>query len=274
MAPGSRRRAAEEQEDIAGKYRVAAIAHAVGLLKQFTRQAPPLSADALSRSTGLSPALTRRTLHTLQRHGFIGPLVPASGNYQLGMAWLWLADAKRRQFDIRQVAIPTMRRMRDAVNETVIISIAVDGRWVSMDYIESRQQIRRITQRGSEAPLHCGATGWALLAGFTPEQLADYLRSLPAGDDAGGAESAWLAAEIDMVRRQGYAVAQRETTADTAAVAAAVRDHHGSVVAALTISCPEDRLTPELREACVAQVVSGAREVSRLLGYDDQPVAG
>jgi DNA-binding IclR family transcriptional regulator len=69
------------------------------------------------------------------------------------------------------------------------------------------------------------------------------------------------------VRRFGHAVAFREITTDTAAVSAPIRDNTGEVVAALTISCPEDRFTRELKQACIKHVTKGARELSQDLGH-------
>src|SRR5262249_18718356 len=80
-----------------------------------------------------------------------------------------------------------------------------------------------------------------------------------------------LLEEIDHVRRHGYAVAFREITSDTAAVSAPIRDHTGDVVAALTISCPEDRFTRALKQACIDHATKAADTLSQALGYRAVP---
>lgn len=256
------------------RYSVEAVARAAQLLRQFSRVAPNHTTDELAQSTGLSPKLVQRTMSTLQRHGLVRTthsLDEGSGQerHRLGLRWLQLADVRRRQVDIRLLALPTMRTIRDAVNETVILSIRVGHRRVNLDYVESTQLIRRLTQLGFEVPLHVGATGRALLSGLSSEEFEQYVRSTPLAilaTDTRIAEDR-LREEVAHVRRAGYAVAFREITSDTAAVSAPVRDHTGDVVAALTISCPEDRFTSKLKQACIREITHAAESVSRALGY-------
>jgi DNA-binding IclR family transcriptional regulator len=51
------------------------------------------------------------------------------------------------------------------------------------------------------------------------------------------------------------------------AVAAPVRDRFGMVVAAVSVSGPSYRLTPERMDEVVPTLVAGAAEISRRMGY-------
>jgi DNA-binding IclR family transcriptional regulator len=254
----------------ATRYRVEAVSRAVRLLRAFTTAAPDHAADELAKTIKLSPVLTTRTLFTLAQHGLVRKAAEGGERYQLGLAWLQLADIRRRQVDVRLIALPVMRRIRDAVNETVILAIRAGHRRVNIDYVESTQQIRRLTQPGFEAPLHIGATGRALLSGLSEGELDTYLAAGPLVGFASPqpVPKARLREQVESARRDGYAVAFREITTDTAAVAAPIRDHTGGVVAALTISCPEDRFSRQLRDTCIRHIMQGAGELSHALGYD------
>lgn len=255
------------------RYSVEAVARAAQLLRQFSRIAPRHTTAELAQLSGLSPGLVQRTMHTLQRHGLIRTVVGGvpdhDDRHELGLRWLQLADIRRRQVDIRLLALPVMRSIRDAVNETVILSIRVGHRRVNIDYVESTQPIRRLTQLGFEVPLHIGATGRVLLSGLSPEEFEQYVRSNSLAilaTDTTIAE-ARLREEVEHVHRAGFAVAFREITSDTAAVAAPIRDHTGDVVAAVTVSCPEDRFTSKLKQACIREIAHAAESVSRALGH-------
>lgn len=252
----------------ATRYRVEAVTRAVHLLRAFTGAEPVHAADQLGKAGKLSSALTKRTLFTLAQHGLVRKA--DDDRYELGLAWLQLADIRRRQVDVRLIALPIMRRIRDAVNETVILAIRAGNRRVNIDYVESTQQIRRLTQPGFEAPLHIGATGRALLSGLSGQELDAYLAAVPLVGIANPqpVPKAQLVEQVEAARRDGYAVAFREITSDTAAVASPIRDHTGTVVAALTISCPEDRFTRQLRDTCIHHIMQGADELSHALGYD------
>lgn len=250
-------------------YRIEAIARAVHLLRQFSRTTPRRSIGELSRALDTSASLTRRMLLTLEEHRLVRRVDEAADTYELGLAWLHVGDARRRQVDMRQLALPVMRRMRDAINETVILSVRVGYRRVNVDYVESTQALRRLTQLGFEAPLHIGAAGRALMIGLSTEQIDDYCRRVPLvgfkGDVA--IDKAVLLRELNRSRAQGFVTSFREITSDTAAVAAPVYDHTRAVVAALTFSFPDDRFTPQSRQACIAQVTQGAEELSLALGF-------
>lgn len=258
----SRRRAA--------RYRIDAIAKAVRLLQEFSRASPRRSLEELTKTLRASRSLTERMLLTLQAHGLVRQSDDGSGRYELGLAWLHLADVRRRQVGMRQLALPVMRQLRDALNETVILAIRAGSRRVNIDYVESTQVIRRTSQAGFEAPLHIGAAGRALMSGLSDDELKEYFRSVPLvgfNSKAPISEST-VVDQLDRLRGHGFAVSLREITPDTAAVSAPIHDHVGGVVAALTISCPVDRFTPALERACILQVTRGAAEVSRALGFN------
>ncbi|MCC6887799.1 MAG: IclR family transcriptional regulator [Hyphomicrobiales bacterium] len=256
------------------RYSVEAVARAAQLLRQFSRVAPYHTAGELAQSTGVSAKLVQRTMDTLRRHGLVRTSHNvddggAQEHYRLGLRWLQLADVRRRQVDIRLLALPAMRSIRDAINETVILSIRTGHRRVNLDYVESTQPIRRLTQLGFEVPLHVGATGRALLSGLSSEEFEQYVKTNSLAilaTDTRIAEDR-LRDEVAHVRRAGYAVAFREITSDTAAVSAPVWDHTGDVVAAMTISCPEDRFSSKLKQACIREITHAAESVSRALGY-------
>ena len=42
----------------------------------------------------------------------------------------------------------------------------------------------------------------------------------------------------------------------------------GEIVATMTISMPEDRLSPQSRKRCIREVMKGAGEISLALGFD------
>ena len=250
------------------RYRVEAVTRAVRLLKALQHE-PSLTTAALAEAAEATPAFAQVAMETLAKQGLARAGGPDGQGWDIGLAWLRLADARSRQIDLRELALPIMRRMRDGVDETVILGVRRGARRVNIDYVESTQAIRRVTQHGHEAPLHVGAAGRALLCGMTLDEIGEYF----AGVSSGAGRHAKLfdiekfIAELADVRRKGYADVNGELSLDSWAVSAPVRDHTGAVVASLTISAPSDRFTPGLEAACVANVLEGAGDLSLLLGH-------
>ena len=260
---------APQREEGDQRYRVEAVTRAVRLLKTLQQNAA-MDTAALAKAADAPPAFTQLALETIAKQGLARRSSGEGGEgWELGLAWLQLAAARSRQIDLRELALPVMRRMRDAVDETVILGVRRGGRRVNVDYVESTQAIRRVTQHGHESPLHVGAAGRALLCGLTHEEIGDYFVSAAsgAGRNARLLDVERFIAQVEAVRAKGYAEARGELSDDSCAIAAPVRDHTGAVIAALTISCPSDRFTPELEAACIANAREGGAELSRLLGY-------
>src|SRR3546814_5913498 len=72
-----------------------------------------------------------------------------------------------------------MRELRDAVDETVVLSIRSGDFRVHIDLVESVQPMRRTTDLGVGAPLYSGAASKVLLAGMEDGAIDDYLRRTP-----------------------------------------------------------------------------------------------
>ena len=257
----------DEAVDSGGqRYRVEAVSRTAQLLSVL-RQAPSGSIGALALAAETPATFTETALLTLRRHGLVRLL--EDGSWALGLAWLRLADVKRRQIDLREIASPVMRRLRDDVDETVILAIRRGDRRVNIDYVESTQAIRRITQFGFEAALHVGASGRVLLTSLSRDELGEYFANLATsmGRAAKLTDIERYMEEVAQVRRDGYFLARGEITPDTVSISAPVRDHTGFVIAALTISMPADRANPALDRRCIEIVQSGAADLSRSLGF-------
>ena len=247
------------------RYRVEAVTRAVRLLREMRENGAQATA-ALAEATDTPPAFAAQALETLARHGLVRPL---GTDWGLGLRWLKIADSRRRQTDLRELALPIMRRIRNEVDETVILCVRRGLRRINIDYVESTQAIRRVTQHGFEVPLHVGAAGRALLSRTSPDELGEYFAQATTSAARGAKllDIAHYAQELEEVRERGFATVNGEMTRDTVAVSAPVRDHTGAVVAALTISAPSDRVTPESQEACTKAVIRAGQELSQLLGF-------
>jgi DNA-binding IclR family transcriptional regulator len=246
------------------RYAVEAVTRAARVLALFDRARPRQTLAELADRSGVPRLTLRGILDTLVAHDLL--LEDGDGFYRLGYAWLRYADVRRNQLDIRGSAVPIMRAIREAVNETVILSLRAGDRRVHLDYVESTQPIRRITQPGHEGPVHVGAAGMVLMSGMSEAELAAYHARNPDVDGPGGGWPAILEG-IAAARRDGYSIVAGKVNVHTAAVAAPVRDYSGAIIATLTISCPTDRFTDDLAARCVPLVRDGAAKLSRALGF-------
>lgn len=194
---------------------------------------------------------------------------PEAGKYSLGFELLRLADIRRRQNNVHDVALPIMREIRNAVNETVILSVR-SGDWrVHIDFVEGLHAMRRMADLGVQAPLYVGAASKMLLAGMDDVEVGAYLArtKLVSFQDTTITDIPMLWREIGAIRKRGYSESRGELFSGGGALAAAIKDFSGKTVGVIDILTPVHRYTSEHRDLCIQVLLDGVRRASERLGY-------
>ncbi len=250
------------------QYRVQAVDRAIDCLEAFTEDEPELTLAQLAGHCRLSKPTAFRLLATLRARGLVSQH-PVTGRYSLGAGILSLAAVRARQGGLLDRALPVVRRIRDAVNETTSLSVRVGDFRVHLYQLESLHAFRRTTEMGDRSPLYAGASNKLLLAAMSDEEIAAYLERTPlvrfTPSTITSPDALWQ--EIRAILQRGFAESRGERHVGGNAVAAPVRDASGAVTAALYISIPDSRYTRELRARCIALVMEGAADLSAESGY-------
>ena len=76
-----------------------------------------------------------------------------------------------------------------------------------------------------------------------------------------------LRAELHEIRGRGYEVDREERRRDVVCVAAPIRDHSGSVVAALSLSGRKATMAPERCQQLVPRLLEKANRISFRMGF-------
>jgi DNA-binding IclR family transcriptional regulator len=212
--------------------------------------ATPRSLSELVTETALPRATAYRLAAALEAHRLVAR--DADGRFILGPRVSELAAA--RPDPLVAATGGVLAWVRDECEESAQL-YRRDGRErVCLATAERAHGLRTTVPVGSRLPLTAGSGAQVLCAWADDELLADVLP-----------EAVFSERTLAEVRRRGWAqsVAQRE--AGVASVSAPVRDAAGTVVAALSISGPIERLgrAPGPRYSPV--LVSGARQITAAL---------
>lgn len=241
---------------------------ALRILEAFPRDRLDTSLTELSELIGIHPSIVFRILRTCVARGFISK-DPVTRRYSLGRRLLELGLSAVGHVDLRQQALPVMRRFSAATGETVLLLVHRDGRALCVERVESRiARLRATAEVGLRLALHAGA-GTKLLLAFRPdEEIEKHLRRpLPRLTPNTITDAEQLRAKLAELRAQGYAVSYAEAVLGLAAVAAPIKDHTGDVVAALSVMGPEVRFGLDRVKVLVRLALKAAREISTHLGY-------
>ncbi|MFC4785514.1 IclR family transcriptional regulator [Nocardioides sp. MAHUQ-72] len=232
------------------------------VLLLFARSDDPLGVSKIARSLSLSKAVVHRILQSLASRSLV-QLVPGDSTYVLGPAAAGLAARAWSQLDVRSVASPVLRRLRDSTRETTTLSVLVGNQRIYLDQYESPQEVKMVVEIGPRFPLHSGASSRAILA-FLPQPFIDeavrQLSALKPDLDV----DAYLAA-LEKVRTRGYAVSLNERNTGAASIAAPFFDAAGNVLGSVSSSGPVFRYAEEADEQQARLVVEAAHAITARL---------
>ena len=246
---------------------VQSIDRAVLILRCFDSRHPELGISELSRLTGLSTSTVHRLLTSLVENELVRPT--AHRRYSLGPLIARLGRSGGLPTDLRKVALPVARQLRDEVDETVgIHELLPNGRRAVVEQVESRQELRRsYTEFGVPIPLPHGAPGKAMLAHLPAERREWWLaRPIDPATPSTIADPEALRQQLHEIRVQGWAYSDAERTTGIRAVAAPVFDHTGGVAGALGLSVPTVRMRPQRVQELGRRIKDAAWQVSQRLG--------
>lgn len=244
-----------------------AAARVADVLLLFTDGPESLGVSAIARQLGLSKAVVHRILRTLTDRGLLAA-DPVSRGYRLGPASAALGARALRESKLRTVAMPVLRELQRATDETTTISARVpDGR-VYLDQVESAQEIKMTVEVGRRFPLHAASSSTCILAFLPPhEQEAVLAGELAAMTSRTVTDVDALRARLAEVRAVGYAHSIGERQSGAASVAAPVFGFDGTVIGAISVCGPADRVDDAARERFAPLLCDAADRVSRALGW-------
>jgi IclR family KDG regulon transcriptional repressor len=232
----------------------------IRILSEFVNT-PRMTVSELARRTSVSRSTASRLAAALAEKGFLAR-DPNSLEYGLGLRLWELGSLVPQRLDYMDLARQAMDFLSDATGETIHLS-TLDGRDVIyLGKVDGTHAIVAYTRIGGRAPAYAVASGRALLAAHPPELVANLYpeilvgytpRTITQRDD--------LLDALARERAMGYSVNVGEYREDVGGVAAAITSPDGPI-AALGVTCPTSRLSPEQRHE-YARLVREAALIAR-----------
>src|SRR5262245_63494823 len=221
----------------------------------------------LAERAGLSSSTTHRLLTTLEQKRFVH-FDREANLWHVGVQCFAVGAAFGRRRNIATLALPVMRRLRDATGESVNLGVADQGDVVFLAQVESRELMRAMGKPGGRMPLACTAMGQAILAAMSDQEVSDYVRQygLPRRTPSSIARATGLHEALVEARRAGYAVDHEENAVGLRCVAAVLHDEYGRPFAAVSIAGPTVRVTLAKLPELSGHVLAAAREITTAIG--------
>ncbi len=254
------------------KIPVPTIERAFLILEALSEAESGSGISQLSKELGLAKSTTFNILTSLTQLGYCYKST-ADGKFHLSLKLYSLGSAAAERMDLRRIAASILRDLADRTGETINLGTIQGDEAVYIDCLPSSHPVTVVTWPGQRLPLHSTALGKALLA-WRP---VDEAQMILAGSDLKAFTPATVTSipqilrELGRVREDGYALDNEEDALGMCCIGAPVFDQSGRAVAAISLTAPVQRLPEGDFGRAGGQVIEGARQISRRLGY--MPVA-
>ncbi|MFI2509942.1 IclR family transcriptional regulator [Streptomyces sp. NPDC018972] len=245
---------------------VQSVDRAVSVLEILARHGEA-GVTEIAGELGVHKSTAFRLLGVLENRGLVTQ-TKDRGKYHLGAGVLRLAGAAAVRLDISQEGIPVCRELADELGETVNIAVLDDDAAVNIMQARGTASVTAQNWLGRRTPLHATAGGKVFLAHLPPAVREGHLaRPLRRFTERTITTAAELRGELETVVEHGYAATLEELELGLAAVAAPVRSHDGTVIAAISVSGPVYRLRADLLPELGSRTATAAAGLSRRMGY-------
>ena len=238
------------------------------LLVRVLESESPVAVTELASAAGLPKSTASRLLSALERRGLVEQ-DGARGRLRPGPAILRVAERGMLERNLVELARPILATLSASTGETINLGVPGAGGVEHLLQSDGHHFLGTGQWVGRAVDFHTSANGKVFLA-FGRALAPAGASALTSYAPATITDRAVLRAEVERVRRDGYAVAVNELEVGLAAVAAPVRGASGEVVAALSITGPTVRMTParigELRQVLVEE----SDRLSARLGYIEE----
>jgi len=235
---------------------IQSLARGLKVLDLLAQSREGVSITELAEVLHVDKASASRLVATLAHYGYAEKDL-TSRRYHLGPQVVTLGRSLLERLSLGEVAKPFLRQLMERTGECSHLAVAMQGKALYIDQVESPATLRVNVQVGQTAPMHCTALGKALLA-FGDQDLPRTLERHTPGTIT---DPIRLRAHLDLVRRQGYAVDDEEYEAGVRCVAVPVYDHQRKLAGAIGISGPSTRVTIER----LPDLANAAAEIGRAL---------
>jgi DNA-binding IclR family transcriptional regulator len=256
--------ASEKTPALAEPYLSKAIGRALDVLECFEDDKTQFGLKEIAMRAGMPESSLFRILVTLEARGYLQQ--DAQGCYRLAPRVLF-GKLRERADRLKELAHPVLRRLASHYDETASLAFLFENQIQVLDSVEALHEVRVINKPGRVLAPHCSSLGKAITA-FQEQPLVDrilevyglYRRTAKSVIDRGT-----LLSDFERIRIQGYAVDREEAVEGGVCIGAPVQLKRGNVFAAVSLSSPIARITPDREKDIIQGVCAAAREIADLL---------
>lgn len=238
-------------------YAIASVDHALKLAIVLQLEGS-LTVTAAAERLGVARSTAHRLLQMLVYRDFA--VQDDDRIYRAGPVLGPAAHPPSRTAELRTAAMPYLRRLNAALDESVNVSILSGDTTRFIASVESERVLGVTTREGMVFPLHRTTTGMLRLASLSDPALLDYVDRHP---DTRRSQRRALLNDVAQVRRAGFALNVERSEKGLVAIGVPVAWVGSGLFAGLSVSLPLVRYDERQLDRYVALLRAAAAALSR-----------
>jgi len=260
---------AKDQEGNGSKYHVPNLDRALSVLELLSKHPKGLIKNEIAETLKLSPNSVYRITMTLVDRGYLNRN-DRTRRLSLSNKMMELRLSAVDDLSLVDKSWDIMCALRDTTTETVHLEARLGDGGVILEEAEGLHNLRFTCDLGTTFELHAAAPGKVFLAFMGDDERSKFLGGMKFTryNQRTITSRAKLDKELEVVRREGYALDRAEIVDGIHCVSAPVFDGNGLIVAALTVTGPTARLPESSLPKIARQVMGHAKMISKRLGHD------
>ena len=224
----------------------------------------------ISENLDLSKNNVHRILDTLLENDLVDK-VPGKQSYMLGWGLFELSRTVPIYHNINTANyMEVMSALCLQISESVQMGICSgNNECVILCKVNPNRSMLITTQVGSVQPLHVTGLGKVFMSAWTEKQIMDYFNTINCKKmtDTSIATAGEMIEECKTIRACGYALDNGENIKGIRCIAMPVYDYTETIVAAISITAPTDRLPDSQIPLFHEKLKQACMELSHRLGY-------
>lgn len=236
---------------------------------EFVRDEDGVTVSEVAREFDVAVSTAHQYLKTIESREFV---VREGDEYHLALRFLDYGESARQRRPASKLAEENVDELARETNERAQFVVMEHGYAVVLYTAAGDRAVRTNITLGRHVHLHATAAGKAILSRLPEREVREIIdeHGLPAVTPNTITDEEALLAELAEIRNAEVAHNDQEDTPGLRAIGAPVTDQDGGVLGALSVSGPTHRITGDVLEREIPELLLGmANELELKVEYMD-----
>lgn len=250
---------------MSGKYQAPSVKKAFQILELISDSDGGLGISDLAKRLEIGKSTVHGITSALEA---LGTIIrdPKTKRYILGLTLLELGRAAYSQIELKDLVRPVMEDLMEEIQESVFVGVLNGERVTILDIVESKQDLKMTSTRGTTVPLLAGAVGKVLLGTMSDEKAREIIgkRELYRYTENSITDPEAYLQAVRIAREKGYATDYEEYILGVRAVASPIRaENH--LVSAIWVVGFKTSLNDDKMEDVIKRTMEAAGKIAHSL---------